>query len=148
MPPPVLLSKTIGLTPGYHRSLTYWRQTPWPSPASPATPPEPSRDPPIPDPQGGAPCQHALELGEPPGGSVGSVEAACDPPIPLGRPGEVDPSREERGASGAEECCKPALRLQNADVERALMQAMMANARCQLGKSSRGWMQCRIQTKP
>ena len=69
---------------------------------------------------------------------MGSVEAACDPPIPLGRPGEVDPGSEEPGASGAGDCCKPALRLQNADVERALMQAMMANARCQLGERPRG----------
>ena len=68
------------------------------------------------------------------------MEAACDPMIPLGRPGEVDPGSEEPGASGAGDCCKPALRLQNADVERALMQAMTANARCQLGESTRGLM--------
>ena len=38
------------------------------------------------------------------------------------------------GVPGVGEICKPGLRLQSADAEQALMQAMVANARCQLGE--------------
>ena len=61
---------------------------------------------------------------------MGTIECVCDPPIPLAE----EEGSESVGVPGVSGVCKPGLRLQSANAERALMQAMVANARCQLGE--------------